>query len=164
MINDDALVKYSIKQLENGFMPRQDCTNWVDYTRLLKNQIKFIREGFIGISDSDLFLLDPQKLEKGMRIIFDDNLDSNCGSCDTDHAAILGKVLHIINDAVIIRIDGIGQGFDFTRDPDRNLRWGDTLEIDLSRYHLLIQLLSAPKTDGGPVYYYYNKSTRDGRY
>ena len=167
MINDDLLVKLAVNNIKKGYLPDNNplYSNWVDYVKYLKSQIKYIREGFKGISDTDLSIIGPDKIQCGMRIILDDNLDANCGTSSTDHAAILGKVISINGPKVDIVIDGIGQGFDFTRDPDRVLRWGYKYTINnINAYHMIIQLDSVPKSDGGPIYYYYNKSTRDERY
>lgn len=164
MINDDSLVKYSIEQLNSGFLPTPDSNNWVDYTRLLKKQIDTLKSGFPGFSNSDLSLLRPTQVQVGMRIIFDDNLDCNCGRLDTDTAPLLAEILEISNSIANVEILGIGAGYDFIRDPERNIRWRSRLSIDLRNYHLLIQLITVPKPNGSPVYYYFNKSIRDYRY
>lgn len=165
MINEDTIVKYSVEQLKRNFMPKPECNNWVDYSRFLIHQIKYIKDGFPGISDSDLQLIDLDKVIPGIRIILDDNLDANCGVTNTDHAAILGLVKEKTGDnKILIEIEGIGQGFDFTRDPDRNLKWKKEFVVDLNKYHCILQMITTPREDGSPVYYYYYKSTRDSRY
>lgn len=163
MINDDVLIKYSLKRIREDNHPLRN--NWVDYTRLLQSQILYITLGFPGIGRDDISITSSHNLQPGQRVFFDDNLDANCGRTDTDHAAILGKILEISQsgEARII-IEGIGQGLDLTRDPDRKLKWRDEIIINLYQYPTVLILNSVPRPDGGPVYYYFMKSTRDYRY
>jgi len=155
MINDDILVKYARSK---------GIIEWPDYVNYLKTQIQECKSGFPGFSDTDLSLVGPDKAIPGTRVILDDNFDSNCGTPNTDHAPILGYIHDRIGDIVRIEIEGIGSGLDFTRDPDRKLRWGQIHEIDITRWHAILRLDSKPKPDGGPIYYYYNRHPRDSRW
>ena len=160
MINDDILIKYSLKRIEEGHQIRP---NWVDYTRLLRSQIDYIKSGFPGIGDGDLSIISVDQVRGGMRVILDDNLDFNRG-VETDSAALLVLIKELNGDIARIEIEGIGAGTDLQRDPDRQIRWRNEYEVDLNSWPTILQLTSKPRTDGGSVYYYFNKSTRDGRY
>lgn len=169
MINDDTIVKYSIKRLEeDNFTPDQNISDWVDYTRFLKEQIQYIKLGFTGLGDGDISLISNQQVVLGDRIIIDDNLDSNCGVHNTDHAAIMGVIKKCIDPMQGIfemEITAIGQGYDFSRDPDRNIyNPGKTILFDLSKYRTILRVDAKPRPDGGSLYYFFNKSVLDGRY
>ena len=163
MINDDILIKYSIKRIEEQAHPLRD--NWVDYTRLLRSQIDFIKSGFPGIGDGDLSIIQDTDVKSGMRLILDDNLDNNRGEV-TDSAALLVLVKNFNPDTheAFIEIEGIGAGDDLQRDPDRKIRWRNTYTVDIRNWKTILQMTSKPRTDGGAVYYYYNKASRDARY
>ena len=162
MINDDVIVKYTIERLKLGYSPIPGTiTDWIDYTRFLKEQIQYIKDGFMGLGDGDISLININQVNPGDRIILDDNLDCNCGRYDTDHAAIMGVIISPDQ----LEITAIGQGYDFTRDPDRILyRPGITIQVDLSNYHTLLRVEAKPRPDGGSLYYFYNKSVLDGRF
>ncbi len=165
MINDDILIKYARSRLDSG---DTRYPTWVDYVRDLKPQLLRCKLGFPGFSDSDLSLISPGQVSPGTRLILDDNLDINRGGRpETDAAPILGIVREFVPGVpghVMFEIEGIGSGTDFERDPQRLLRWGQVHEIDLGRWPLLLRLDSKPRSDGGPVYYYYNKHPRDSRW
>ena len=161
MINDDTIVKYSIQRLKLGFSPDPSIQDWVDYTRFLKEQIQYIKLGFTGLGDGDISLITSSQVLPGDRVILDDNLDSNCGSYDTDHAAIMGVIGHNGE----FEITAIGQGYDFTRDPDRVIfKPGKILYVDLGKYHTVLRVDARPRPDGGSLYYFFNKSVHDARY
>lgn len=162
MINDDILIKYSIKRIEEGHLVRD---NWIDYTRMLRDQINFIKSGFPGIGDGDLSVMTYENIIPGMRVILDDNLDLNRGEI-TDSAALLVLVKDINTEAGLMtfEIEGIGAGDDLQRDPDRKLKWRDTYTVTLNSWYTILKMDSKPREDGGSVYYYYNKSYRDYRY
>lgn len=162
MINDDILIKYSIKRIEEGHLVRD---NWIDYTRMLRDQINFIKSGFPGIGDGDLSVMTYEKIIPGMRVILDDNLDLNRGEI-TDSSALLVLVKDINTEAGLMtfEIEGIGAGDDLQRDPDRKLKWRDTYTVNLNSWYTILKMDSKPREDGGSVYYYYNKSYRDYRY
>lgn len=160
MINDDILIKYSLKRISEGHLIE---SNWVDYTRLLRRQIDYIKSGFPGIGDGDLSIMSVNNVQAGMRIILDDTLDSNRG-VETDSAALLVLVRELNDGKALIKIEGIGAGTDLQRDPDRKLKWRDTYTVDLNFWPTVLQLTSKPREDGGSVYYYFNKSIRDARY
>ena len=165
MINDDILVKYSINRLKEGYQPTPAENNWVDYTRLLKKQILECKLGFPGIGDGDLTLARPWDIVPGMRIILDDNLDYNSGQIgDTAPLLVLVESIDSSNGVALVEIEGIGCGYDFIRDPDRNLKWRDKISIGLGDYQTILIMTAKPRNDGGSVYYYYNKHTRDSRY
>lgn len=159
MINDDVLIKYSISHNFGGW------GDWVSHVKYLKSQIKDIRDNdFTGIGEGDLSLISPQNVSPGKRIILCDYLDQN-GGCQ-DNACILGLVTRLNpNNPLIIEleIEGIGARNDLIRDPGRLLKWGTKIYPDLSKYPCLLEMITKPKTDGGAVYYYYNKSPRDLR-
>jgi hypothetical protein len=161
MINDDIIVKYSIQRLKLGFSPDPSIQDWVDYTRFLKEQIQYIKLGFTGLGDGDISLVTWNHVQSGDRIILDDNLDCNSGSYSTDHAALMG----IINADCTFEIEAIGQGYDFTRDPDRVLLSpGKIIQIDPKQYHTILRVDAKPRPDGGSLYYFFNKSVHDSRY
>lgn len=161
MINDDTIVKYSIQRLKLGFSPDPNIQDWVDYTRFLKEQIQYIKLGFTGLGDGDISLVTWNHVQSGDRIILDDNLDCNSGSYSTDHAALMG----IINADCTFEIEAIGQGYDFTRDPDRVLLSpGKIIQIDPKQYHTVLRVDAKPRPDGGSLYYFFNKSVHDSRY
>ena len=162
MINDDILVKYARNREKSGqYIIGQD---WVEYVKFLKSQILTCKLGFPGFSDSDLSLITPELVISGARIILDDNLDANCGFTDTDHAPILGLVISRSGDNVTLEIEGIGAGLDFTRDPDRLMTWGQMYTVNINNWHLILRLDTKPRPNGGPVYYYYERYTRDSRW
>jgi len=161
MINDDVIVKYSLKRLNQGFSPDPRIQDWVDYTRFLKEQILYIKLGFTGLGDGDMSLISFDQVQPGDRIILDDNLDCNCGSYQTDHAALMG----IINPDTTFTIEAIGQGYDFTRDPDRNLfNPGKIIQITENQFYTILRIDAKPRPDGGSLYYFFNKSVHDARY
>ena len=161
MINDDVIVKYSLKRLSQGFSPDPRIQDWVDYTRFLKEQILYIKLGFTGLGDGDMSLISFDQVQPGNRIILDDNLDCNCGSYQTDHAALMG----IINPDMTFTIEAIGQGYDFTRDPDRIIfNPGKTIQILENQFYTVLRIDAKPRPDGGSLYYFFNKSVHDARY
>lgn len=162
MINDDILIKFSIKRISEGHTVRD---NWVDYTRMLRSQIDYIKSGFPGIGDGDLSILSLNQVKSGMRVILDDALDMNLED-EVDSAALLVYIHELSPDftSMTIEIEGIGAGTDFMRDPDRKIRWRSRYTIDPRRFQTVLQLTSKPRVDGGSVYYYFNKSTRDMRW
>ena len=161
MINDDIIVKYSLKRLNQGFSPDSRIQDWVDYTRFLKEQILYIKLGFTGLGDGDMSLISFDQVHPGDRIILDDNLDCNCGSYQTDHAALMG----IINPDMTFTIEAIGQGYDFTRDPDRIVfNPGKTIQILENQFYTVLRIDAKPRPDGGSLYYFFNKSVHDARY
>lgn len=164
MINDDILIKYSIQRLNEKHFPSSKINNWVDYTRLLLKQIHECMLGFPGIGYGDITIIRPCDVTPNIRIILDDNLDCNCGTMNTDHAPILGIVREKKEEKIIFEIEGIGCGYDFTRDPFRNLQWRDIIEVNINNYQTILRMDSKPRNNGGSVYYYYNKHTRDSRY
>lgn len=157
MINDDILIKYSISTSSGE--------DWVTHVKRLSRQLRDIRDNdFSGIGSDDLSLTSPSKVRIGMRLILCDYLDRNGGS--EENASILGMVTRINPEnpfIVEMEIEGIGGRPDFSRDPDRYLRWGTKIYPDLSHYPCLLEMTSKPKDDGGSVYYFYNKSPRDLR-
>lgn len=159
MINDDILIKYSY---QNNFGGYQD---WVSHVKSLSSQIRDIRDNdFTGIGANDLSLISPGEVKAGDRLILCDYLDRNGG--DPENASILGLVTRINpKDPMIIEleIEGLGGRPDFSRDFDRLLRWGSKIFPDLRGYPCLLRMDTKPKSDGGAVYYYYNKSPRDLR-
>lgn len=161
MINDEIIAKFVIKRMFNGHS--LGFTNWVDYARLIKTQLSNCMSGFPGIGKNDLDIIDQTEINKGDRVILDDNFDMNFG-INTDHAPILGQILDQDGKNILFSIDGIGAGTDFSRDPDRNLRWGQVHEIDISPWKTILRLNSKPRDDGGSIYYYYNKHIRDSRW
>lgn len=165
MINDDVIVKYARTRMAGGHTLWFESGNWPDYVRMLKQQILEVKLGFPGIGDEDLSLIGCGQAAVGKRVILSDNLDANCGSTDTDHAPILGLILGIDSEGYgLIEIEGIGSGLDFTRDPDRLLRWGQQHAIQLLDYQTILEVTSKPRPDGGSVYYYFNKHPRDARW
>lgn len=158
MINDDILIKYSLSQIKKG---SQFKSNWVDYVRALKTQILNIKLGFPGISDSDLEILSDYHPNLSDRIILSDHLETYS---TLDTAPILGLIKEVTSYSCILEIEGIGCGFDLIRDPDRNLRWRDSWEINLLDYPSILRLTTKPRTNGSSIYYYYNKHHRDSRW
>lgn len=167
MINDNIIVNWSVKRLQEGYKPIQNINNWVDYSRFLLRQIREIRDlDFTAIGMSDLSIIENTQVEVGKRIILCDYLDCNCEGPDSDHASILGRVIRIKPDdpfIIELEIEGIGNRSDYSRDPDRKLTWGTRIYPDLRNYHTILELTSKPRANGGPVYYYYNKDIRDSR-
>lgn len=163
MINDDILVKFSKNRIKEGHAL---LGNWVDYTRLLQDQLLYIILGFPGIGRNDLSLISNDSLQVGQRLILDANFDGNIGVIDTDIAAVMGVVLQYdpLTKVGLLEIEGIGQGTDFSRDPDRNLKWRDIIEIDFKDYPTILEVISKPRSDGGSVYYYFMKHNRDSRW
>lgn len=159
MINDDILIKYSIKNNFGGY------SDWVSHVKSLSSQIRDIRDNdFMGIGLGDLSLISPNDVRPGKRIILCDYLDLNSGH--TMMASILGLVTRINpeNPMIIeLEVEGLGKRPDFLRDPQRLLKWGSKIYPDLSKYPCLLEMITKPKSDGGAVYYYYNKSPRDLR-
>ncbi len=162
MINDDVIVKFTINRLKEGFSPLPEIQDWVDYSRFLKEQIQYIKLGFTGLGDGDISLITLNQVNPGDRVILDDNLDCNLGSTCTDHAALMGTVDLEGN----FTIEAIGQGYDFTRDPDRTIfKIGVKLAAPyICNYHTILRVDAKPRPDGGSLYYFYNKSVLDGRY
>lgn len=168
MINDDCLVKYSVERLKEGYTPSPNINNWVDYTKMLFKQIREIRDlDFTAIGLGDLSLIRNTQVKEGMRIILCDNLDGNNSSNPHgDSATILGIVTRINpEDPMIVEleIEGLGHRCDSGRDPNRVLTWGMKIYPNLRDFPCILEMTSKPKSDGGSVYYFYNKSSRDSR-
>lgn len=157
MINDDILIKYSIQNNYGGY------GDWVSHVKKLSSQIRNIRDkDFTGIGLGDLSIISPRDVEIGKRIILSGDLDGN----NDPGASILGLVTRINpeNPMIIeLEIEGLGSAPDFYRDLDRQLIWGSKIFPDLNYYPFLLEMITKPKSDGGAVYYYYNKSPRDMR-
>lgn len=159
MINDDILIKYSIATNYGGM------GDWVTHVKYLSKQLRGIRDkDFLGIGANDLSLISPGDVKAGDRVILCDYLGGNPGH--PMMASVLGLVTRINpRDPMIVEIEveGLGSRPDFLRDPDRLLKWGSKIYPDLREYPCLLRLDTKPRSDGGAVYYYYNKSPRDLR-
>lgn len=160
MINDDILIKYSITHNFGGY------DDWVSHVKKLSSQIRKIRDyDFTGIGLGDLSLISPGDVRPGDRIILSGDLGDN-DDMSFDGASILGLITRINpEDPMIIElvIEGLGSGPDFYRDNDRLLKWGTKVYPSLREFPCLLRMDTKPKSDGGAVYYYYNKSPRDLR-
>lgn len=158
MINDDILIKYTIREIESG---EGIFPDWVNYVKYLKDQILYIVLGFPGIGNNDLELHNTRyrPIQVGDRVILDKNLNRNCGRDDTDSAAILG----VIQDPETLIVEGIGQGFD-SEDPQRLIRVGYPVRLNLVGDQTYLRVISVPRPDGGPIYHYYHRNFRDARW
>lgn len=160
MINDDVLIKYSISNNFGGY------DDWVSHVKVLSRQLRNIRDhDYTGIGLDDLSLISPSDIKTGDRVILSGVLGDN-DDMSFDGASILGLITRINpEDPMIVEleIEGLGSQPDFYRDNDRLLKWGTKIYPDLRGYPCILRLDTKPKSDGGAVYYYYNKSPRDLR-
>lgn len=160
MINNDVLIKFARTRMSSGH-----CLGdtWVDYARTLRRQILDIESGFPGIGDNDLDLITTDNVQPGMVVILSDTLDTEGYS---DSAPILGKILESSEspEKAHLEIHGFGKGLDFIRDPDRLLRPGQVVQVNLREWPTSLVLKSKPRNNGGRVYYYYSRSTNDSRW
>lgn len=158
MINDDTLIKYSIRNNYGGL------GDWVSHVKVLAKGIRKIRDkDFMGIGLGDLSLISPGDIKAGSRVILSEEL---YGNQDNGGASVLGLVLRVSpKDPMVIEmeVEGLGSRPDLHRDPKRLLRWGEKIYPDLHEYPVLLEMTTKPRSDGGAVYYYYNKSPRDQR-
>lgn len=153
MVNNEVLVKY----IRSGRSKTWSPTDWPDGVLELTDQIKEALRGFPGIGLTDISVLDRPVIV-GERVFLIPELDGN--EPGSDVAPMLVTYLSPGR----LRVDGIGRGDCFRWDPDRRVRWGTEHLWGLPDYHMILRLDSVPKPDGGPMYYYFEKSLRDYRW
>lgn len=160
MINNDVLIRFARSRISSGHCLGD---NWVDYARILRRQILDIESGFPGIGDNDLDLALTETVKPGAVVILSDTLDTLGQS---DSAPVLGKILESSEspEKALLEIHGFGKGLDFIRDPDRLLRPGQVIGVNLLEWPTSLILKSKPRDNGGSLYFYYNKHTRDSRW
>jgi hypothetical protein len=148
MINDDILIKVS--------RLRGHKYDWPDHVCKLKARLNEIKQGFPGINNNHLSLINYGDAKIGDIIIVDLHL-----FCETtgDEAPLMLRL-----NETNCTIEGIGAGND-SNDLDRILhRWQDSIPIPpLPKDFLVYRVDVRPTLNGGPGYYYFFKSYRDFR-
>lgn len=152
MVNDDILIKYSRQ--------RGHRENWPEQTRIMKERLKEMKLGFPGLGNDHLSLVRVSDLKLGDIFIYDPCVESKER---TDEAPIMFR---IIDSDGYCYIEGIGQGLDSLRDPERiKFRWKEEVPFPpISNDFLVYRVDVRPTSNGGPGYYYFFKSYRDFRY
>jgi hypothetical protein len=153
MVNDDILIKVIRK--------RGHKTDWPMYVREMRKRLLEIKLGFMGIGDNHLSLVEFQDIKEGDLFIWDLYVESLKRS--GDEAPILLQKLE--NGKALI--EGIGNGIDSVRDPDRiKYRWRDTIDMPPIDPHFLVYRFDARPSvmTGGPSYYFIAKAYRDNRF
>lgn len=153
MINNDVLIKYIRGK---GYLH-----DWIDKVISMKERLREMKLGFPGIGNSHISLSTIQEINLGDIFIVDPYLMSNCRG---ELAPIMYKSLG--QEGYLI--EGIGCGFDLSRDPDRTkYRWNDIIQEfpeNIPSNYPIIKVDVRPTSNGGPGYYYFFKSYRDFRY
>lgn len=152
MVNDDILIK-----TERGRGHKRDWPQWV---RAMRARMRELKVGFPGLGNDHMDLVEFRDIEEGEEFIWDLYLESLERSGDEAPLLLkklpLGKAL----------IDGIGEGLDSKRDPDRLMRWMDVIDLpEIPDNFLVLRLNIKPSVwSGGPGYFYMYKQFRDNRY
>lgn len=153
MINTDVIIK---------LVRSRGCkVDWPDMVNYINNRINYIKNGFPGIRNNHLSLVEFSKIKLNDIFIFDKYINLISGG---DEAPLMLKKLSSNK----YLIEGIGLGVDSIRDPNRlNYRWKDIIEYNniLNPNDLVLRVDVRPDPiTGGPGYYYFYKSYRDYRY
>ena len=125
----------------------------------MQERLTSMKLGFPGLGNDHLSLVEYRTIKKDDVFIYDPyvELGNNVG----DDAPIMFRDLG--NNKLYV--EGIGCGVDSVRDPFRNrIRWMDIIEkLQLPDNFLVYRVDVRPTLNGGPGYYYFFKSYRDGR-
>lgn len=151
MINDDTLIK--IERLR-GYK-----YTWPEQVIKMKNRMMNMKLGFPGLGNDHLSLVEFKDITKDDVFIYDPYVELGDGV--GDEAPIMFRSLGDNK----YYIEGIGCGIDSVRDPFRNkLRWMDVINNpQIPDNFLVFRVDVRPTLNGGPGYYYFFKSYRDGR-
>lgn len=164
MINDDILIKY-VRQADY-------VLDWPEQVRIIKERLEELKEGFPGLGNDCLSLIQYKDLRTGDIFIIDPFIDSEIRR---DTAA---PTMFYWLTPEVFRVEGIGRGLDLERDPDRlRYRWKDCVGLKMVeecfgyapfyKFVLNFPILKVdvrPTPNGGPGYYYFYRSPRDLRY
>lgn len=157
MINDDIIIKWE--------RSRGHRSDWPLLVNQFKDRLREMKLGFPGIGDDHLSIVRFDNIRVDDIFIFDPYIET---SAHGDLAPIMFRCMSMNLDLDgFYRIEGIGRGFDLTRDPDRiNYRWGDEKYIPklAPNDFPVLRVDVRPTLNGGPGYYYFFKSYRDFRY
>lgn len=157
MINDDIIIKWE--------RSRGHKYDWPTVVNHFKSRLQEMKMGFPGIGDDHLSIVRFDNIQKGEIFIFDPYIETDFRG---DLAPIMFRCISIdSNMEGLYRIEGIGRGFDLTRDPNRlEYRWGDEKYISklAPDDFPMLRVDVRPTLNGGPGYYYFFKSYRDFRY
>lgn len=150
MINDDTLIK-----IERS---RGHKTTWPEQVIKMRERMVNMKLGFPGIGNDHLSLVEYGTIKKDDVYIYDPYVELGDGV--GDEAPIMFRDLGDGN----CYIEGIGCGVDSIRDPNRRIRWMDTIQRpQLPENFLVFRVDVRPTLNGGPGYYYFFKSFRDAR-
>ena len=151
MINDETLIKLVRRR---GY-----SRTWPTQVNRMKARLEWIRLGFPGIRDDHLSVVKFGDLKLGDIYIYDQYLEKGFGY--GDEAPLMLKWINPEQ----VYIEGIGQGDDSMRDPERlRLRWKDIIPFPKLDPNTLVLLVNPnPTLNGGSAYYYFFKSYRDSR-
>ena len=154
MINDSTIIKI---ERQSGF-----SEDWPEQVIEMKKRLLECKLGFPGVNNDVISLVTFDKLHEGDIFIWDMYLE--CKARIGDEAPLM---LQILGEGKV-RIEGIGQGVDSKRDPDRiKYRWMDIIDLpyDSKPCDLVLRVDARPDLiTGGPMYYYIYKAPRDQRY
>ena len=135
--------------------------DWPDYARCLRDRIEECKLGFPGIRSEHLTVTKLNLITEGQIFILDRSLFDYPKRL-SDEAPIMYR-----KTSEGWLIEGIGQGLDLVRDPDRvKFRWMDMKEeIDAPNDQVILRVDCRPDLiTGGPGYYYFYKAFRDNRW
>ena len=151
MINDDTLIK--IERLR-GYK-----YTWPEQVIKMKNRMMNMKLGFPGLGNDHLSLVEFKDITKDDVFIYDPYVELGDGV--GDEAPIMFRSLGDNK----YYIEGIGCGIDSVRAQFRNkLRWMDVINNpQIPDNFLVFRVDVRPTLNGGPGYYYFFKSYRDGR-
>lgn len=159
MINTNVVKKYVKRRIEEGFIPEEGNMRNEDHrVKKIESQILAIKLGFKGINNNLIDLIRPNQVLKANGVlIFDSDLDANCGSIDTFTAPFMGRVIKLNGSDAYVKIVGFGNGTDPFYYSEEPVKVGDFVNVDLNEYQALIRVNSFGSG------YYLKKANKDNR-
>ena len=139
MINEDRIIK-----LIRQYGHKED---WPELVQTFFMHLDKIKAGFPGIGNNDLSYIQFKDIKEEDYFIVDDFRTP--------------VMYYKINDS-LYRIEGIGEG-PYEEEGAAEIRWKNTVSIDLPDYAYVYRVDCRPTENGGPGYYYFFKSYRDFR-
>lgn len=131
--------------------------DWPEKVKQLINRLSECKLGFPGIGNNHISLLELNQIGVGDIFIYDPYLTS-----DTRGDDYVPYLLEKLSTPRKYLIHGIGKGLN-KKDPERLIRWKDTIELTIRPDELVLRVDVRPKETGGPGYFYFYRSYRDQR-
>ena len=131
-------------------------TDWPEKVKCMSERIDECKLGFPGIGNDHMSLLEYREISTDELFIYDPYLTSD--QRGQEYVPMMLKKLGENKYLVV----GIGLGLN-TADPRREIRWKDTVTLDIPGDNLVMRVDVRPKETGGPGYFYFFRAYRDHR-